>query len=74
VRLSSALYRKSWRVADLAEHCGVSVAVANAFCWAMRASGALRLDDGTESPGCISPSASSACIATGFIPKRGVNV
>ncbi|HKT26586.1 hypothetical protein [Dyella sp.] len=50
VRLSSALYRKSWRVADLAEHCGVSVAVANAFCWAMQASGALRLDDSVEAP------------------------
>lgn len=48
VRLSSALYRKSWRVADLAEHCGVSVAIANAFCWAMQASGALRLDDSAE--------------------------
>lgn len=50
VRLSSALYRKSWRVADLAEHCGVSVAVANAFCWAMQASGALRLDDSVDAP------------------------
>ncbi|HUB90503.1 MAG TPA: hypothetical protein VMA74_12330 [Dyella sp.] len=48
LRLSSALYRKSWHVADLAEHCGVTVATANAFCWAMRASGALRLDDSAE--------------------------
>lgn len=48
MRLSSALYRNSWRVADVAEHCGVSVAIANAFCWAMQASGALRLDDSIE--------------------------
>lgn len=45
LRMASALYRKSWRVADLAEHCGVPVETANAFCWAMQASGALRLDD-----------------------------
>ncbi|GGA44230.1 hypothetical protein [Dyella nitratireducens] len=50
LRMSSALYRKNWRVAELAEHCGVSVATANAFCWAMQASGALRLDDSTETP------------------------
>lgn len=48
LRLSSALYRKSWRVAQLAEHCGVSVKTANAFCWAMQASGALRLDDSAD--------------------------
>ena len=48
LRLSSALYRKSWRVAELAEHCAVDVATANAFCWAMQASGALQLDDGAE--------------------------
>lgn len=48
LRLSSALYRKSWRMAALAEHCGISVATTNAFCWAMQASGALRLDDGVE--------------------------
>jgi hypothetical protein len=48
LRLSSALYRKSWRVAQLAEHCGVPLKTANAFCWAMQASGALRLDDSPD--------------------------
>lgn len=48
LRLSSALYRKGWRVQSLAEHCGVAVETVNAFCWAMQASGALKLDDGAE--------------------------
>ncbi|GLQ93612.1 hypothetical protein [Dyella acidisoli] len=48
LRLSSALHRKGWHVQGLAEHCGVSMETANAFCWAMQASGALKLDDGTE--------------------------
>lgn len=47
-RLACALHRKSWRVADLAAHCGISVAAVNAFCWAMQASGALRLDDAAD--------------------------
>ena len=48
LRLSSALYRKGWHVQSLASHCGVSTETANAFCWAMHASGALKLDDGSE--------------------------
>ena len=48
LRLSSALYRKGWRVENLAEHCGVSSETTHAFCWAMQASGALKLDDGGE--------------------------
>lgn len=47
-RLSSALYRKNWHVAQLAEHCGVSGETAHAFCWAMQASGALKLDDSSQ--------------------------
>jgi len=46
LRLSSALYRKGWRVQSLAEHCGVAMETVNAFCWAMQASGALKLNDG----------------------------
>jgi hypothetical protein len=46
--LSSALYRKSWRVQTLAEHCGVSMQTVNAFCWAMQASGALKLEDDAD--------------------------
>ena len=48
LRLSSALYRKGWRVEALAEHCAVSGETAHAFCWAMQASGVLKLDDGDE--------------------------
>jgi len=48
MRLSSALYRKGWRVQNLAEQCGVSTQTANAFCWAMQASGALKLENGAE--------------------------
>lgn len=48
LRLSSALYRKGWRVQNLAEHCGVSTQAVNAFCWAMQASGALKLDDDAD--------------------------
>lgn len=48
LRLSSALYRKGWRVNELARHCGVCSETAHAFCWAMQASGALKLDDGIQ--------------------------
>ena len=48
LRLSSALYRKGWHVEELAAHCGVSSETAHAFCWAMQASGALKLDDGMQ--------------------------
>jgi hypothetical protein len=51
LRLSSALYRKGWRVQSLAEHCAVSMQTTNAFCWAMQASGVLKLDDGAEEVG-----------------------
>lgn len=48
LRLASALYRKAWCVEKLAVHCGVSSETAHAFCWAMQASGALKLDDGAQ--------------------------
>lgn len=51
LRLSSALYRKGWHVPNLASHCGVSTETANAFCWAMYASGTLKLADGAEAAG-----------------------
>lgn len=48
LRLASALYRKAWYVEMLARHCGVSSEAAHAFCWAMQASGALKLADSTH--------------------------
>lgn len=72
VRLSSALYRKSWRVADLAEHCGVAVAVANAFCWAMRASGALRLDDDSVEASRVESAAASLPLVQRMVRHFGL--
>jgi hypothetical protein len=41
LRLASALQRKFWQIEALAKHCAVARETANAFGWAMLASGAL---------------------------------